>query len=179
MTNSNDDFNLWVNLIKDVKKIKNTKKITQEQKPLPKINSYKQNTSLPLNHNYNTKNLKDLQLNNNAGIDHSSIKKIERGEYPIDGTLDLHGMNQEQALSSLTKFIESSYQMRKRLLLVIVGKGKQSENRKGLLRELVPSWINYPTLRPMIINIKTASQKHGGEGAIYILLKRIRNDSNH
>ncbi|AIF80852.1 hypothetical protein I862_01445 [endosymbiont of Acanthamoeba sp. UWC8] len=179
MTNEVDDFKLWFSMVKDVKKLNTKAKVATELKPLPKLDPYKAKPLPQIFAPKNSKNLIDLEINNSAGIDYSTNRKIVKGEYVIDGTLDLHGKTQEQAFLTLTKFIEEAYHAQKRLLLVIVGKGKQSENNHGLLRGLVPHWVNHPSLRHLIIGIKTAAPKHGGDGAIYILLKRIRNDSNY
>lgn len=178
MANSKDDFSLWLSMVKDIKKLTTKQKATPELKPLPKIDPYKKQ-QLGATSSISSKNLKDLEVNNKAGIDYSTNKRIERGDYNIDGTLDLHGMIQEQAFNALTRFIAEKFNARKRLLLIIVGKGKQSENKHGLLKELVPEWLNHPSIRPMIINVKIAAPKHGGSGALYILLKRIRNDINY
>lgn len=174
-----DDFKLWFSAVKDVKKLNIKAKAVSELKPLPKLNPSQAKPLPRIFSSKRGKNLADLEINNSAGIDYSTNRKITKGEYAIDGTLDLHGKTQEQAFLSLTKFIEEAYYTDKRLLLVVVGKGKQSENNQGVLKASVPHWVNRQDLRHLIIGIKTAAPKHGGDGAIYILLKRRRNDPDY
>jgi DNA-nicking Smr family endonuclease len=175
-----DDSQDWHNATKEIKKIDSNKKITPSLKPLPDINQpIKLIDKLGTKQSLRSTKLEELHVGNTSGVDTSTLKKIEKGNYKIDSCLDLHGLSQEKSYLALEKFIKKSYSEHKRLLLVIVGKGYKSINKKGLLRDLLPSWINYPTIRPLVINIQYANQKHGGTGAFYILLKRIKNDPNH
>jgi DNA-nicking Smr family endonuclease len=106
-------------------------------------------------------------------------KRLERGRVPIDATLDLHGMTQAQAQAALARFIPSRAARGDRTILVITGKGLkktgylQIEN-KGVLRAMVPIWLSDPALSPMIAGIDVAHQSHGGQGALYVRLKRAR-----
>jgi DNA-nicking Smr family endonuclease len=85
--------------------------------------------------------------------------------------LDLHGYTQNQAFDALGSFIVSSYQKQYRCVLVITGKGGQGD-KKGVLYTQVPKWLNHPKLKPMILMFSHAQAKDGGDGALYILLKK-------
>ncbi|SCA56312.1 conserved hypothetical protein [Candidatus Terasakiella magnetica] len=109
-----------------------------------------------------------------AGVDKRTMEKLRRGKMPMEGRLDLHGFTQDQAHSSLMRFIDQAYAQGKRCVSVITGKGTQLNGKVGVLRERVPHWLNQPGLRSKIIAFTYAPKNEGGEGALYILLKRWR-----
>ena len=106
-------------------------------------------------------------------------RRLARGHEPIDATLDLHGMTQDQARSALERFVSARAARGDRTLLVITGKGIKKTGylqleQKGVLREMVPLWLNAPQFAPLIAGIDPAHQAHGGGGALYVRLKRKR-----
>jgi DNA-nicking Smr family endonuclease len=107
------------------------------------------------------------------GVDRKTADNLRRGRMPIEARLDLHGMTQAQAHGRLVSFIEGHQAAGKRCVLVVTGKGTWREEG-GVLREAVPRWLNTPELRPRILSFSHAQRKDGGEGALYILLKRLR-----
>jgi DNA-nicking Smr family endonuclease len=106
------------------------------------------------------------------GVDKRTAQRLERGKMAIEGTLDLHGMNQQEARTALARFIKSSYERGRRCVLVITGKGRQ--DKPGVLKERVPEWLNEAPLEQMILKTAQAKQQDGGLGAIYVLLRRQR-----
>lgn len=116
-----------------------------------------------------------------AGIDRNTFQKFRSGQMSIDGTLDLHGMTQPEAHDALIRYIGASYRMGRRCLIVVTGKGQRSADAdnflhggRGVLQRAVPKWLNQLDLRPMILAIAHAQPKHGGAGALYVLLRRQR-----
>lgn len=110
-------------------------------------------------------------------IDPKTKRRLSRGRMSIDATLDLHGMRQHEAHGALSHFIASAYARGLRSLLVITGKGVRRTDfaqfeQKGVLRYRVPQWLEEPHVRSMIAGTEAAGQSHGGEGALYIRLKR-------
>lgn len=106
-------------------------------------------------------------------------RRVTRGREPIDATLDLHGMTQMRAQAVLEDFILNRAARGDRTLLVITGKGIKKTGylqleQKGILREMVPLWLNAPGLAHLVAGIETAHQSHGGGGALYVRLKRVR-----
>ena len=106
-------------------------------------------------------------------------RRLARGHEPIDATLDLHGMTQDQARAALEIFVPVRAARGDRTLLVITGKGIKKTGylqmeHKGVLREMVPLWLNAPELAPLVAGIDPAHQSHGGGGALYVRLKRKR-----
>lgn len=106
-----------------------------------------------------------------AGLDRRTALRLKRGEMAVDGRIDLHGMTQEQAHAALVGFVTRAYESGRRCLLVITGKGRDGT---GILRAQVPRWLNQPTLRPLIIGLSVARPNDGGEGALYLLVRRKR-----
>lgn len=106
-------------------------------------------------------------------------RRVMRGHEPIDATLDLHGLTQLRAQAALEAFVHARAARGDRTLLVITGKGIKKTGylqleQKGVLREMVPLWLNAPGLAPLVAGIEPAHQTHGGGGALYVRLKRRR-----
>ena len=105
-------------------------------------------------------------------IDFRTSQKLSRGQIPIDATLDLHGMNQTEAYSTLIRFIKNAHNKGQRHILIITGKGKNSE---GILRMNVPLWLKDPAVDLLILETRIARREHGGKGALSLLIRRNRN----
>ncbi|HYB11116.1 MAG TPA: Smr/MutS family protein [Alphaproteobacteria bacterium] len=108
-----------------------------------------------------------------AGVDRSTTDKLRRGGFPIEGRLDLHGHTQEEAHAALVSFVENAHLSGKRCLIVITGKGGVGR-QSGVLRGAVPRWLNSEPMRRRILAFASAQPKHGGGGALYVLLRRQR-----
>ncbi len=96
-------------------------------------------------------------------------RRIDRGHEPPAAVVDLHGLNQDQARAALTGFILRGWSENRRTILVITGKGALGD---GVLRRRVPEWLGEPPLRQIVAGLSEAHRRHGGEGAIYVALKR-------
>lgn len=117
-------------------------------------------------------------------VDARTASRLRRGQLPIEARLDLHGMGQIHAYDALKDFILRAVAQRKRCLLVITGKGGRgkivddeadfSDENIGILRRKVPQWLNDPALSPHILQTQQAQPKDGGAGALYVLLRRVR-----
>ncbi len=112
-----------------------------------------------------------LQHGTTAGVDRRTADRLKRGEMVIDATLDLHGLTQDVAHMQLSAFVLRAFDAGRRCLLVITGKGRDGG---GVLRGQVPRWLNQPGLRERILGFCHARPQHGGEGALYVLVKRRR-----
>ena len=99
-------------------------------------------------------------------------QRVARGKEAIDGRLDLHGLTQSEAHSALLRFLRNANARDARLVLVITGKGRGAE--PGVLRRQVPQWLDLPEFRAMVIGFEDAHIAHGGEGALYVRLRRAR-----
>jgi DNA-nicking Smr family endonuclease len=116
--------------------------------------------------------LAELKAGQLANMDGRTATRLKRGRLEIDGRIDLHGMTQDAAHGALRAFIRRGHGAGWRCLLVITGKGQRAEGGIGILRRAVPLWLNGGDLRPMILGFSPARPQHGGDGALYIMLKR-------
>ena len=106
-----------------------------------------------------------------AGLDRRTARRLKRGQLPVEARLDLHGKTQAAAHDALRHFVHESRMARRRCVLVITGKGSVASGKGGVLRQMVPRWLNEPELRRHIIAITNAPESSGGAGALYVLLK--------
>jgi DNA-nicking Smr family endonuclease len=128
----------------------------------------------PRNSTTHKPTLAELSHDRLTDLDKRTGQKLVRGKMPLEGRLDLHGLTQDQAHGKLTRFIATSAEAGKRCVLVITGKGLKPTGETGVLRQAVPRWLNSSELRPLVLAIRYAQAKDGGEGALYVLLKRRR-----
>jgi DNA-nicking Smr family endonuclease len=105
------------------------------------------------------------------GIDRRSWLRLKRGRVTIEQTIDLHGLTQEQAHERLGRFLAEAQQRGLRCLLVVTGKGLV---HGGVLRHMVPRWLNEGPNRERVLAFAPAQPKHGGAGALYLLIRRKR-----
>jgi len=105
-------------------------------------------------------------------------QKVARGSEPIDGRIDLHGMTQSEAHHALARFLRSAQRDGARLVLVITGKGARSDAdayaERGVLKRQVPLWLESAELRPLVVGFEAAGHGHGGQGALYVRVRRMR-----
>ena len=95
--------------------------------------------------------------------------RIAKERDPIGARLDLHGYGQDQARGVLERFLLRAWDEGFRAVLIITGKGVQGD---GILRRRTPEWLAAPHLAHMVAGISEAHRRHGGEGALYVALKR-------
>jgi DNA-nicking Smr family endonuclease len=115
----------------------------------------------------------ELTIGRIADVDKRLAERLRRGQLSIEGKLDLHGLTQQEAHDQLSGFIALSQKQGRRCILVVTGKGAWREGA-GILREMVPRWLNERLNRARVLAIAQAQPQHGGAGALYILLKRLR-----
>jgi DNA-nicking Smr family endonuclease len=114
-----------------------------------------------------------------ASLDRRSRQRVARGNVAIEARLDLHGMTQDRAHAALSRFLRVAQVNDARLVLVITGKGARPNERageRGVLRRVVPEWLSLPEMRAYVIGFEFAHGAHGGEGALYVRIRRARRD---
>ena len=111
--------------------------------------------------------LPDLSAGTAAGVDLSTVRKLKRGKIPVTGRLDLHGHTQDEAYSALSHFLAAMQGASSRAVLVITGKS-------GVLRRQVPNWLNAPPNRARILSFTQARISDGGDGALYVLVRKFK-----
>jgi DNA-nicking Smr family endonuclease len=101
--------------------------------------------------------------------------QLSRGKKQIDARLDLHGMTQTRAHHALSGFLHRAHHDGLTFVLVITGKGKVgAESERGVLRRQVPHWLSLPEFRSLVVGFEEAHIGHGGEGALYVRIRRAR-----
>jgi DNA-nicking Smr family endonuclease len=112
-----------------------------------------------------------------SGMDRRTTQKLKRGKLDIEGTLDLHGYTQTKAHQALSRFLQTGYETGRRTVLIITGKGDRLGGRPGILKEAVPEWLNETPMRQWVAGFSYAAPKDGGNGALYVRIKRRREKS--
>ena len=114
------------------------------------------------------------QAGEHRGLDRRTAERLRRGRLPVDGSIDLHGLTQAGAHRALCDFISMSYQKRRRVVLVVTGKGSFGAEDRGVLRARLPQWLSEPGMRDKVLAFHRARPQDGGDGAFYVLLRRLR-----
>ena len=102
--------------------------------------------------------------------------QLSRGRKEIDARLDLHGMTQTRAHRALSGFLQRAHSDGLTFVLIITGKGRTigPESERGVLRRQVPQWLSLPEFRSLVVGFEEAHIGHGGEGALYVRIRRSR-----
>ena len=115
-------------------------------------------------------------------LDRQTARQLERGRLAVEARIDLHGMRQREAHAALRRFLMTAQGEGRRNVLVITGKGAAQdatrpfyeENGRGVLRQAVPHWLSQPDLAHVVLSYSEAPRRLGGEGALYVRLRKAR-----
>lgn len=118
-----------------------------------------------------------------AEFDRRAVRQVASGKVAIDARLDLHGMRQRDARSELHAFLHAAQARALKTVLIITGKGDAAVERdhlaaafgktpRGVLRRSVPQWLEEPELRSVVLSYTSAGTRHGGDGALYVQLRK-------
>ena len=107
------------------------------------------------------------------GLEPRRRQRLIRERDPIEARLDLHGLTQDAARATLHGFLQRAYANGVRSVLVITGRGTLGD---GVLRRYAPEWLADRAVRGIVAGVSTADRRHGGDGALYVALKRRRPD---
>jgi DNA-nicking Smr family endonuclease len=113
-----------------------------------------------------------LAAGKGPGLDRRTMQRLARGLFSIEATLDLHGLSRNKAHEALLATVAAVQGPERRCILVVTGHGRRGAEGAGVLRELLPRWLNEPGLRARVLAFATAQPRHGGQGATYVLLRR-------
>lgn len=190
MSRKPPDFDLWLETAKSIKPLRqrasrNPPAVASGAAPLPKkhINV----PSAPHAHLPSALYKPPPQI---TGLDRRTTQRLTRGQVEIERRLDLHGTGIEMARVNLLAFLRTSQAMGARNVLVITGKGDSpfsrhtlhgaghfhAPERAGRLRRLVTEWFHEPEFRSLVAGFQPAHPKHGGGGAYYVRVRRIRGE---
>jgi DNA-nicking Smr family endonuclease len=117
-----------------------------------------------------------------APLDRQTSRHLDKGKIEVEARLDLHGMRQRDAHAQLRRFLMTAQARGLRHVLVITGKGAEQaaaksfyeEDERGVLRNAVPHWLAEPEFASLVVSFSPAPRRLGGEGALYVRLRRLR-----
>jgi DNA-nicking Smr family endonuclease len=193
ITNKEDD--LWNLVTKNDKKYAKTNRvISKKQEDIKIITITKNHTESKLSTNKDLKknvnndildvknnniNIKELDPNKEpSGISASQADKLKKGKIRPEKIIDLHGYTQFRAHSYINNELLKCYNRNIRSVLIITGKKVGKLGAEGVLKKEVPKWLNVSPLRDIILMTSWAMPKDGGNGALYVLLRRVREFKN-
>ncbi|MGH6922278.1 MAG: Smr/MutS family protein [Propylenella sp.] len=108
-----------------------------------------------------------------APLEERTRRRLARRLAEVDARIDLHGMRQERAFTLLQTFLRQEQVRGHRIVLVVTGKGSAGGGEgRGVLRQSVPAWLSRPDLRHLVVGFEPANRRHGGEGALYVRIRR-------
>ena len=108
-----------------------------------------------------------------TGLDGNTRRKLTRGEIAPTAKLDLHGMTEAAAHRALSAFVLAAHRRGDRLALIVTGKGGASKDGgRGVLKAMVPRWLEEAPMAKVIAEKRWAHIRHGGEGALYVYLRK-------
>lgn len=179
-----DERRLWDDVTRDVRRL-GAKKAKAARDPAP---TKSRTPASPPPSSVQPSAVRVARAPAGFGIDGATGERLRRGKIEPDARLDLHGMTQAQAHAKLFAFVRRGHDHGDRCLLVITGKGAPAgidrddarpfampeRPRAGVLRSLVPRWLEEQEMRPFVVGVQAAHQRHGGGGALYVYLRRRR-----
>jgi DNA-nicking Smr family endonuclease len=107
-------------------------------------------------------------------MDRRTRSRLSRGVTSIDMRIDLHGLTQGAAETRVKRFLHDAQADGARVVLVITGKGTADGGDRGVLRRMVPQWLSAADMRAVVVGFEEASRSHGGAGALYVRVRRLR-----
>jgi DNA-nicking Smr family endonuclease len=177
---SDEERTLWRNVARSVKplrKITEADKPELEPSPKPAASKVRAKSAAAVSPGTIPKPPPAL-----ASLDRRLKQRVARGREPIEARLDLHGMTQARAHAELLRFLQRAHGDGIRTVLVVTGKGSGGsrpredgpDRERGVLRRQVPMWLALPEFRLFVVGFDAAHVGHGGQGALYVRLRRSR-----
>jgi DNA-nicking Smr family endonuclease len=106
------------------------------------------------------------------GLHHRILKRLKKGQIPVQDHIDLHGLTRQEAEVEVKDFLLRSHRIGLRCVLVVHGRGLNSPDSFPILKENMPLWLNRGPLKRIVLAFATARPYDGGTGAVYVLLRR-------
>jgi DNA-nicking Smr family endonuclease len=175
---SEEERALWESVAKQTKPLRKKSRAAKPQEPAPAVESpVAKSAAAP-------KPLPSVKIPHApklpappslAPLGRRERSQLSRGRKEIEARLDLHGMTQIRAHRALSGFLQRAHHEGLTFVLVITGKGKMgAEAERGVLRRQVPQWLSLPEFRALVVGFEEAHIGHGGEGALYVRIRRSR-----
>jgi DNA-nicking Smr family endonuclease len=107
-----------------------------------------------------------------SGVDRNTMRRLKRGQLPIQDHIDLHGLTQKEAETRVREFLVNSQARGLQCVLIVHGRGLNSPDNIPILKERLPVWLNKGAARKIVKAFSSARPYDGGTGAIYVLMRR-------
>ena len=107
-----------------------------------------------------------------SGLDRRLLARLRRGDYAVQGHVDLHGLTREEARIQVDSFLHDSRLRGRRCILIIHGRGLNSKDQIPVLKEALRVWLTRGRIARHVLCFATARPTDGGAGAVYVLLRR-------
>jgi DNA-nicking Smr family endonuclease len=190
MSRKPPDFDLWLEAAKSIEPLRHRSSRQKPAAPPGNALPVKKHISLPSAPHVGMPSLLHKPPPQITGLDRRTTQRLTRGQFEIERRLDLHGSGIESARINLLGFLREAQAMGVRNVLIITGKGDSpfsrhtlhgaghfhAPERAGRLRRLVTEWFHEPEFRGMVAGFQPAHPKHGGGGAYYVRVRRIRDE---
>jgi len=106
------------------------------------------------------------------GLDLGIVRRLRRGEFAVQGHIDLHGMTKDEARSAVDRFLKGARRSGKRCVLLVHGRGIHSKDQVPILKDALKNWLASARFGRHVLAFATARPVDGGAGALYVLLRR-------
>lgn len=107
------------------------------------------------------------------GFNRKLMKRLKKGEFPVQDYVDLHGLTRQEAAKNVRDFLFQSYRLGHRCVLIVHGRGLNSPDSFPVLKERMPKWLTRGPVKKIVLAFSSAKPYDGGTGAIYVLLRRL------
>ena len=175
---------LWSGVVRSIKPLRSPRRLVTEQSAVDTTLSEKKSPARSSASEGVVRSSSTVEMSRPrspplAPLDRRLKQRVARGSEPIDARLDLHGYTQARAHAALLAFLQREQRNGARLALIVTGKGNVrggtfASGERGVLKRQVPIWLALPEFRPFVLGFEAAHVGHGGEGALYVRLRRQR-----
>lgn len=174
-----DDFSLFTNEMRGVKRIQNDRAETGKPKADRKqVASLRQN-AIQVTESTKVDGLSDLFVIDvgaedelhwaRDGVQEGQMRKLKLGQIGFEGSLDLHGMTVEKARETLWDFLAEAAKFEIRCVRITHGKAARLDGKRPLIKSHVNTWLRQ---HPQVLGFTSCLPRHGGTGALYVMLRR-------
>lgn len=141
-------------------------------RPGPRLRNHEDNIDFTADDYFDVRLSDQFMRGRCQGVSRETLAKLERGEFAVRSHIDLHGMAFDDARDAVDEFLSCVQRRGEQCVLVITGKGRNSPGQVGVLRENIPQWLARGPSARRVLAFVTARPCDGGEGALYVLLRR-------
>jgi DNA-nicking Smr family endonuclease len=171
---SEEERTLWESVARQVKPLRKKRRVGKTAAPAPEPASTKPVASPKAIPPVSAPRPSKPAAPPLAPLGRRERSRLSKGRSEIDARLDLHGMTQTRAHRTLFGFLQRAHHDGLTFVLVITGKGVAGDTERGVLRRQVPQWLALPEFRTLVVGFEEAHIGHGGEGALYVRIRRAR-----